>query len=204
MNDQSVLQHRSYSLKNDVCFISFTQMSYGQAEKIYHWRNHPEVRKWMYNQAPIQMEDHFRYLAQLNNQHQTFYWLVGDKGKPLGVIKLNCEGRYSGEWGFYLNPDYMGSGMGVNLVYHAINFFFNKLDIKSLYGYVRVENREALKLHDLFGISEDIMEEMETDCGKDWFYRRSLSKEEWNDRNWDLMDVKRLLLKKPVKIAKEG
>ena len=195
MSSLSVSQQPSFTFKDDICFINFVDMSYTQAEKIYYWRNHPDIRKWMYNQEPIELEDHFEYIALLGKQNQKYYWLVGDAGRPLGVVNLHISMLQQAEWGFYLNPDYFGSGLGINLVYHTLNLFFRTMKIEQLFGFVKTDNHNAMRLHDLFDIHEDIMEERETQSGKTWFYKRSIGRKEWLDRNWALEDVKKRLLR---------
>jgi len=194
MSSLSISQQPSFTFKNEICFINFVDMSYTQAEKIFHWRNHPEIRKWMDNQESIELEDHFEYIAQLGKQNQKFYWLVGDAGRPLGVVNLHLHMTRQSEWSFYLNPDYFDSDLGINLVYHTLNLFFQTMKIQQLQTFVKTDNRSAMRLHDLFDIHEDIMEERETQQGRTWFYRRSIGQQEWLERNWRLEDVKKRVL----------
>lgn len=143
--------HQSFvDEEQEILYIHFSKLDKDLARQVLAWRNHPEIRKWMYNKDIISEEDHFQFLQQLPRQRHRYYWLVKEGDKDLGVIDLaNCKSGES-EWGFYLNPKYIGGGQALRLFHHALHFFFQKINLNKVYGYVACENTNSLLLNELF------------------------------------------------------
>ena len=81
--------HKSYYLEDkDVSFINFVDLSESECLEVLAWRNHPQLRRCMYRKKPIAAAEHFRFLDNLPNQNRQFYWVVREKGIPLGVIDI--------------------------------------------------------------------------------------------------------------------
>jgi UDP-4-amino-4,6-dideoxy-N-acetyl-beta-L-altrosamine N-acetyltransferase len=138
----------AYRLKNFVRLDEATQLM------ILAWRNHEDVRRWMFHEHEIKPEDHLEFIKGLEENDQNFYWLVEKDGKPIGVAYLNhLDSREaSAEWGFYTNPEYFNSFAGLEIVYAAISVFTRQLHIHDLRSYVRENNSRAMLLNEFFGM----------------------------------------------------
>lgn len=183
--------HRSYHLEDgQVSFINFNDLKEQEALDVLKWRNHPQVRNHMYKKEEILLEDHFRYLKNLRHQNKKFYWIVKERNRAIGVIDIvDFQGSKS-EWGFYLNPDYVGTGVSINLIYHALNFFFKTMKFEGLFGFCHFKNTKALRFHDIFKLSHAGYEKVAISGGYDWYSKRVIDAEDWLGENFTIEDLR--------------
>ena len=135
---------------------SFTELDTQIQKKILDWRNHPEIRNRMNNSEVILEREHFIFIDSLNDKPFAHYWLSRRKGKDIGVVYLHIDKneRYTAEWGFYLAPGFLGSGLGLELGYESICIFFENFGLKQLSGYVKSENKENITMQKTFGFQK--------------------------------------------------
>lgn len=181
--------HQSF-IMGKVQLRSFCEISSQEAEMLWSWRNHQDIRKWMYNPDPIPKENHFKFLENLPNKTDNFYWIVIEDGEYLGVVNFtNFKEAYT-EWGFYLSPELFGRGKSINLLYNALNFFFKCLDLDYVYGFVRCDNQIAVKFHDFIDIQKTGLKEIDVKGENILFEKRVMTKERWLSNNMTLQDWK--------------
>ncbi|NRB51099.1 MAG: UDP-4-amino-4,6-dideoxy-N-acetyl-beta-L-altrosamine N-acetyltransferase [Saprospiraceae bacterium] len=187
--------HQSFvDEEQEILFIHFSKLGNKLAREVLAWRNHPEVRRWMYNKDVISEEDHFEFLEQLPRQRHRYYWLVKEGDKDLGVIDLsNCAGGES-EWGFYLNPKYIGGGKALRLFHHALHFFFRKIRLNKVYGYVACENNNSLLLNELFDMKLAALMPKQHNGVIHWYAKYELNRGEFLTRGVNLSEVRRKLI----------
>ena len=187
--------HQSFvDEEQEIHFIHFSKLDKDLARQVLAWRNHPEIRKWMYNKDVISEEDHFQFLQQLPRQRHRFYWLIKEGDKDLGVIDLaNCKGGES-EWGFYLNPKYIGGGKALRLFHHALHFFFQKIHLKKVYGYVACENTNSLLLNELFEMQMTALMPKQHKGVLHWYAKYELNKATYLARDLSLSKVRKKLI----------
>lgn len=187
--------HQSFvDEEQEILFIHFSKLDKQLAREVLAWRNHPEIRKWMYNKDIISEEDHFEFLEKLPRQRHRYYWLVKEGNKDLGVIDLsNCRGGES-EWGFYLNPKYIGGGKAIRLFHHALHFFFQKIRLNKVYGYVACENTNSLLLNELFDMKMVALMPKWHKGVLHWYAKYELSREGYLSRDLRLSKVRKKLV----------
>ncbi len=56
--------------------INFVDMSLDEKKMVLEWRNHPNIRKYMYNRYTISLEEHLNYIESLKNAKDKRYFLV--------------------------------------------------------------------------------------------------------------------------------
>ena len=71
-----------YSYKN------FVTLNKRQIDSVWEWRNHPDIRKYMYNSDIISYENHLRFLEALFEREDVAYWLVAKGERVVGVTNL--------------------------------------------------------------------------------------------------------------------
>ena len=182
---QSHLLHESFFMGN-IEFRNFCNLNKEETHMVWEWRNHPAIRKWMYHSDFIPLESHLLFFKNLPKKTNNFYWVILEEGEYLGVINFsNFEGHQS-EWGFYLNPDLFGKGKSTNLIFNALNFFFKKLDLTQVYGFVRCDNYIALKFHDFIGIQKTGTQYIQVNNEDVLFEKREMTRERWLKGNYTL------------------
>lgn len=131
----------------------YTRLSEAEQLRILSWRNHPSIRKWMFNPEPITPEDHLRFIEGLAHRDDALYWLVKKDNHPVGcinLIHLNPE-RSSAEIGYFLAPEQLGNQLGLDFLYHALALAFNVLNLALVEINVMVENKAAYQLNTFLG-----------------------------------------------------
>lgn len=144
-------------------------------EMIWQWRNHADVRQWMFGQDEIALADHKKwfgkqlqnpnvhlFIFELNNEPMgfvNFTQVTVDRYQRLQLPKTNSPKSKPNEktasWGFYLSPNSpKGQGLGFALGVLAIARIFNSTDIGKITAQVLEYNTASLALHRKLGFSE--------------------------------------------------
>ncbi|OCL83440.1 MULTISPECIES: UDP-4-amino-4,6-dideoxy-N-acetyl-beta-L-altrosamine N-acetyltransferase [Arcobacteraceae] len=131
----------------------FIDLSLEENNLILEWRNNPEVRKWMYNQHIIKLEEHLNFIENLKINKDKLYFLLKKDGDNLGVIyfvDINSEFSY---FGFYGNPNSV-SGIGRVLEETSIKFAFDVLKVNRLKLEIFENNIKVINLHKKYKFKE--------------------------------------------------
>lgn len=173
--------HKSYQLES-IKFINYIELNYNQLEEILSWRNHPDVRKWMYNTEEISKSDHIEFCEKLKHTSNKGYWLVQIGDESIGTININPfdSEKNEGEWGFFLNPKHFKSDVVLMLFYYSIELFFKEFKLNQLQGYVLKTNISSLILNEFFGM----LERIDVNQVKQDYSSRRLTHAEWKLLNY--------------------
>jgi UDP-4-amino-4,6-dideoxy-N-acetyl-beta-L-altrosamine N-acetyltransferase len=115
-------------------------------------RNHPEIKKWMYNQDRISEEDHFGFIKNLEIDIEKRYFLVKQKGNTIGSInfsKINFDN--SVELGIFTNPFLQLKGSGRLLESAASQYAFAELGVRKIKLEVFLGNERAIRFYNKCG-----------------------------------------------------
>lgn len=130
----------------DYDFINFKNLSKEDLLLILQWRNSDSIRKWMYNSEHISEENHFKFVENLNNCIDKYYWAVYKDGKMLGVVNITDldHDNSSAEIGYYLSPDF--DGIALDAIFSMCGFLIDTLKVKYLRACTMVDNQPAMQL----------------------------------------------------------
>jgi len=138
--------------------VSFRPVTQADAERLYGWRNHEEVRRYMYHDQPFSREDHARWMDSLGHMPSRRDRMVLYNGEPVGLASFyDLRARphplaHSAAWAYYLaGPDVRGRGVGACVEYLMIEEAFGPLGLEKLWCEVLVSNEAVWKLHQAFG-----------------------------------------------------
>ena len=70
----------------NIQLLNFIDLELEEKEMILKWRNHPDIRKWMYNQDEIKLEEHLNFIDSLKLRKDKLYFLVKKEDEFIGVI----------------------------------------------------------------------------------------------------------------------
>ena len=140
----------------NICFFNFTDLTATELEQILTWRNHRDIRSMMNNEEIISLVNHMEFIKKLSGNQFSKYWMVKRKNNPCGVVYLHLKKNESklAEWGYYLSPIYLGSGVGLEVGFEAIHIFFRELKIDELIGFVKNVNIENQRIQKALGFIE--------------------------------------------------
>lgn len=140
----------------DYTFTNYICLYDNQIRQILEWRNHEEVRRWMYNSDIISYESHIKYIESLRAREDAYYWLVSYQDEPVGAVYLAnvCHEADTAELGMFYRPDRVNhSPFGIDYVHTLYDFVVNHLHIGRIYGDIRKDNENSLALTLFMGAS---------------------------------------------------
>ena len=139
-------------MKNKIELINFINTSFEEKKMILDWRNHPNIKKWMYNQKEISLDSHLNFIESLKSFKDKIYFLVKMNKEYIGVIdftKIDYKNKLT-YFGLYSNPYSKTTGIGTILLKTIINYAFNVLNMNILKLEVFETNKKALNLYKKF------------------------------------------------------
>jgi UDP-4-amino-4,6-dideoxy-N-acetyl-beta-L-altrosamine N-acetyltransferase len=125
--------------------------------KLREIRNEESVRKWMYTDHVIGVNEHLSWINRLKKDNsQIVFVVMGNEHPPLGAVSISAIDRYhkKADWAYYLSENARG-GLGSALEYFFINFIFDSFDIEKLNCEVIEGNDAVVKLHKKFLFQEE-------------------------------------------------
>ena len=136
-------------------------------EKVFEWRNHQEVRRFMYTQGEISMDEHISWFerASVDPKRHLLIYQVGDQ--PLGFINIH-EIAVGGiaNWGFYAAPD-SPRGTGSALGYAGLQHAFQTLSLHKICGQAIAFNARSIRFHMKLGfMKEGVLQQQHYDGEK--------------------------------------
>lgn len=122
---------------------------------VYEWRNHWDVRRYMYTQHFISTEEHQRWYENASQDPKRHLLLFELNSAPLGFINFH-EVALGGiaDWGFYLAPN-ANKGAGRRLAHSAFEYAFNQIKFHKLCGQVLAYNERSIRFHRSIGFLEE-------------------------------------------------
>lgn len=133
---------------------NFTTLSESQKKMILAWRNHENVKAYMYNTNDISEVEHFSFIEALQTREDRHYFLVQNAGVDIGVIDFNDISKESAVMGLYANPTLHQKGIGSLLMDAIVAYAFETLKVPILKAEVFESNTKAKALYEKFGFSE--------------------------------------------------
>lgn len=171
-------------------FKNYTILSIEEQKLILEFRNDLRVREMMHNNKPIKEKDHFDFIERLNNDTQNFYWAVYKKSKPLGAVYLNHFNLNEAFWGIFINPKYIGTGIGVEIQFETMNLFFQQFNLEKIKGEVLKSNKDSLSIQPKFLFNRINLENQTATL------RLELARENWKKLPKSYKEFKRNILLK--------
>lgn len=129
----------------DACKVR--KMETTDLEKVLEWRNHLEVRKYMYTQHTITLEEHKKWFQAASNDEKRHLLMFEKNEEPLGFINITeVENGGIADWGFYLSPQ-APKGIGQALGKTALNYAFQKASLHKICGQALAFNQRSIAFH---------------------------------------------------------
>ena len=115
-------------------------------------RNHPQIKKWMYNQSSISKKEHLEFVESLKSDMSQRYFLIEWKNNIIGSINFSkIDFCNSVEFGLYVNPFLQSKGMG-RILEAAVSYYaFNELGVQKIKLKVLSDNKRAIDFYNACG-----------------------------------------------------
>lgn len=133
--------------------VNFTELSETDACFVLKMRNHPEIKKWMYNQEEITEAQHSNFIEMLKTNSTKNYFLVKQSDLIIGTINFTKIDRVkkTADFGLYTNPYNVKSGAGRILEKVAVCYAKNNLKLSVLNLEVFEKNERAINFYNKNG-----------------------------------------------------
>jgi len=125
---------------------------------VREWRNHIDIRKNMYTDNIISLEQHQAWINSLTANTSIKVYIAYKNNDAIGIVSVSNISplHKNADWAFYLNPDFLSTkGLGTLMEYHFLNFVFDNFEIEKLNCEVLEINPSVIKLHKKFGFIEE-------------------------------------------------
>ena len=114
---------------------------------VLSWRNHPDIREYMYSRHEIGMDEHRRWFAKasVDPTRRLFIFEIG--AQPLGYVSFQqLNGGPVVDWGFYVAPD-AAKGTGRALGTAALAQAFDQERFHKVCGQALEHNTRSIQFH---------------------------------------------------------
>lgn len=127
----------------------------GDLEQVLSWRNNPEVRRYMYTQREISLEEHVRWFARASQDPERHLLVYEPDGAPLGFMNIHqvATGGIA-DWGFYAAPN-APKGTGHGLGQAALRYAFEAAGLHKLCGQALAFNERSIRFHLNLGFQQE-------------------------------------------------
>jgi len=123
--------------------------------RVLAWRNHPDVRKFMYTQHEITLQEHRSWFENSQRNTARNLLIFESESVPLGFININqTVPGHVADWGFYLDP-MAPRGMGHRLGVTALVFAFTTLGLHKVCGQALAFNERSIRFHLRLGFKRE-------------------------------------------------
>lgn len=134
---------------------SLRPMTEADLEQVLYWRNHPEVRRYMYTTHEIALEEHCKWFSGAMCNPVVDLMIYESQGEARGFVNITrTRCPVVADWGFYLAPD-APKGTGRSLGKQALAYAFEELGLHKLCGQALGFNRRSIAFHKALGFTEE-------------------------------------------------
>nr|WP_312230581.1 UDP-4-amino-4,6-dideoxy-N-acetyl-beta-L-altrosamine N-acetyltransferase [Pseudomonas sp.] len=124
-------------------------------ERVLGWRNHPDVRRFMYTQHAITPSEHKRWFESSQRNPARSLLIYEQAGIPLGFANITQTVlEHIADWGFYIAPD-APRGTGLRLGQTTLDFAFSSLGLHKVCGQALGFNERSIRFHEKLGFVQE-------------------------------------------------
>ncbi len=124
-------------------------------ERVLCWRNHPEVRSFMYSRHEITSAEHAEWFARASSDPDKRLLVYERSGEALGFASLTrINGTDVADWGFYIAPE-APRGMGGDLGRSVLRYAFIDMKLHKVCGQVLASNKRSANFHMKMGFHQE-------------------------------------------------
>ncbi|HEY9090051.1 UDP-4-amino-4,6-dideoxy-N-acetyl-beta-L-altrosamine N-acetyltransferase [Parasphingorhabdus sp.] len=123
------------------------RMCQDDLDMVRSWRNHPDVRKFMYKNHEISAEEHSAWFSKAKCDPKRHLLVYEHQNQATGFINLHqvADGGIA-DWGFYLAPD-AKPGTGAKMGLCALDYAFTTAGFHKICGQAIAYNERSSNFH---------------------------------------------------------
>lgn len=130
-------------------------VSRSDLEQVLQWRNHIEVRRYMYTTHEISLTEHRSWFESASINPAVELKIYEQGGEPQGFLNITrTRCPEVADWGFYLAPN-APKGSGRELGQLGLHHAFEKLGLHKICGQALGFNHRSIVFHQRLGFIEE-------------------------------------------------
>lgn len=130
-------------------------MAAADLEQVLAWRNHPEIRRYMYTTHEIGLSEHRAWFERASQDARKHLLVFESHGDAVGFVNLTELGAHGiADWGFYVAPD-AAKGTGLKLGQAALTHAFQTLGLHKVCGQALDFNERSINFHGRLGFVQE-------------------------------------------------
>ena len=147
----------SYSYQQDHVVIRSIERS--DTPNVLAWRNHPDVRKNLIQDAEITEAGHTHWLEQFVDTGKCHQFVIESDGTPVGCVFLKSiePDQHKAEFGIFMSPTAHGKGIGTIAACLILQHGFEVLGLERIYLCVFANNPGAIRSYEKVGFQHEGM-----------------------------------------------
>ncbi|ERS10121.1 hypothetical protein Q668_20935 [Alcanivorax sp. PN-3] len=159
------------------------KMTERDLELVLDWRNHPDVRCFMFSRHEIALGEHKAWFEKASQQENRHLLVYEQDSQASGFVNLAVSVGGIAEWGFYTDP-VAPKGTGKALGDQLLSYAFGELKLHKLVGQVLAYNERSRNFHLRLGFQQEgILRQQHFDGDKYHdIYSYGLLASEWQQR----------------------
>lgn len=119
------------------------------------WRNHPDVRRFMFTQHEISLEEHRNWFAKVSLDSTICIFIVEEEKNAIGFVQFSQVSKGGiADWGFYARPN-SPKGTGRKIGVTALNHAFGQLKVHKVCGKAVGINQASISFHQHLGFVQE-------------------------------------------------
>lgn len=131
------------------------QMIEADLERVLIWRNHIDVRRFMYTQHEISSEEHRQWFVGASRDQCKRLLVFELCGVPCGFVQFKRDAlSMNADWGFYLAPA-AAPGTGRLLGRAALSDAFGYWGLHKVCGEAMASNMRSIRFHLSLGFHQE-------------------------------------------------
>jgi UDP-4-amino-4,6-dideoxy-N-acetyl-beta-L-altrosamine N-acetyltransferase len=130
-------------------------MTFSDLPMVLAWRNHSKVRRYMFTQHEISLEEHTSWFELAVEDQSRRMLIIHDQESPIGYVQFSSV-KTGGiaDWGFYTRPD-AKKGSGQKLGIAALDHAYGVLNLHKVCGQAIVSNQTSIRFHEHLGFKRE-------------------------------------------------
>jgi UDP-4-amino-4,6-dideoxy-N-acetyl-beta-L-altrosamine N-acetyltransferase len=148
---------------------------------VLEWRNHPDVRRFMFTQHEISSDEHLAWFSRTTRDTRRRLLIIENDRLPFGYVQFSqVVEKGISDWGFYTIPD-APKGTGRKLGVMALNYAFGELKLHKVCGQAIDGNNKSIVFHQRLGFMQEgvLRDQFRIDGAYHSLYCFGLLAQEW-------------------------
>lgn len=127
-------------------------------DKVYNWRNSPDVARYMFSDHQISKEEHARWFDAAIKDPRRKCWVMVYNKEEVGLVNLtdidetNKRGCYAS---YIVREDLRNRRIGTLAEYYILKYFFEELGFNKISAEVFTFNHAGINVHKSLGFQEE-------------------------------------------------